>query len=50
MIVFFFFAWNFRFLGEEFAFAGPEELGLAPEVLQNLRGSAEPFFNRPLTM
>ena len=29
-------------LGEEFA--RPEKLGLAPKVLQNLWGSAEPFF------
>ena len=35
-------------MGEEFA--GPEKLGLAPKVLQNLWGSAEPFFNRLFTM
>ena len=31
-------------MGEEFA--GPEKLGLVPKVLQNLWGSAEPFFNK----
>ena len=31
-------------LGEEFE--GPENLGLAPKVLQNLWGSAEPFFKK----
>ena len=30
--------------------AGPEKLGLAPKVLQNLWGSAEPFFNKLFTM
>ena len=31
-------------MGEEFP--GAEKLGLAPKVLQNLWGYAEPFFNR----
>ena len=31
-------------------FAGPEKLGLAPKVLQNLWGSAEPFWNKLSTM
>ena len=35
-------------LGEELA--GPEKLGSAPKVLQNLWGSAEMFFNQLFTM
>ena len=31
-------------------FAGLEKLGLSPKALQNLWGSAEPFFNRLFTM
>ena len=38
----------FFFLVEDFA--GAEKLGLASKVLQNLWGSAEPFFNRLFTM
>ena len=39
-----------NFLNQRFpmdnVFAGPEKLGLAPKVQQNLWGSAEPFFNK----
>ena len=35
-------------IGEEFA--ALEKLGLAPKVLQNFKGSAEPFFNRLFTI